>query len=474
MSTIIINSESDFTSSPYTIPANSTVIINSSFGISDLAKYFIIGGSNVVIDGKFNSITIMIQNYPGLVQNGTGLTLSNYTNIVIKNLSILGNGGSLLANSGWFCQNNFSNGSLQFCKSNGTIPENSGGIFGSQCYNCTCTNCYSTGSINKYGGGIFGSYALNCNVSNSYSSGPIGTYSGGIFGFGTNYIWDGSNMSPTVINDQDGNPINIPSNPNNYVITATICTVFSSYSIGNIGSYGGGIYGYFAYKSNCKNSYSLGSGNLLSGGIFAPNYYNSSGILSPSSTLCDSSNCYVIGLFLSGNGIFAYVGLKNLSATNITSYCYSEDYDSCGRDKNWNNKNACKFLLYKNNTIWTMVDLCYSNIPWLLTSFTRTLYFPNYLITNYYTQSYSCLPCGISQEFNTEKYSIINVNNHIVNPCKIKINENNGQLFFMDSKCGKYKILVIRGNKIEYILDQTSYYTYIDYYFTNFYLESKK
>lgn len=474
MSTIVINNESDIGSSPYIniIPANSTVIINSSFTISNLLHYFVIGGSNIIIDGKFNIISILVQNYPGLVQNGLNDDIDSvYKNITIKNLTISSGGnGSLSEKSGWFCQNGFCNGFVQFCNSNGIIPENSGGIFGTQCFNCSTINCYSTGSINTYSGGIFGSYALNCQVSNSYSTGQIGQYAGGIFGFGTNYIYDGNTMIPVDIVDQDGNSINTSSsNSNNYVSSATNCTVFSSYSTGNIGSYGGGIYGYFAYKSNCNNCYSLGNGNILSGGIFAPNYYYIDPILLPSQTLCNGSNCYVIGQNLSGNGIFSYTD-KNLSTTNITSHCYSEDYDSCGCSKNWINKNACKYLLYKNNKIWIIIDLCYCNIPWLLSSFMRIFYFPNYLTINN-CNSYSS--SSVLTSFNTEKYNIINVNNCILNPCNFKIDENNGQLFFINIKCGEYKILVIRGNKINYSSNETNYYTYTDYYFTNYYLKSQ-
>lgn len=182
-----------------------------------------------MINGQSNTLLINVSNYPGFILNNN----PTYTNIIIKNL-IINPTNSLytLANySGWICQAGFCNGTISFCNTNGIIPENGGGICGSQSYNCEISNCFSTGEISLYGGGILGSYTQNCNVSKSYSIGLIGSYAGGIFGFGTNYSFDGSSYSPSSILDQDGNQINLISNPSvGSSLSSSLVT--ASYSMG--------------------------------------------------------------------------------------------------------------------------------------------------------------------------------------------------------------------------------------------------
>jgi hypothetical protein len=241
---------------PIIINSGVTIILGSNISLNDNNQYFIINGSNIVFNGVNFIINFAdIVNYPGLFQNNN---LSN-TNIIIQNIDIISNSSSLIDNAGWICQSGFLNGNVKFSKTNGIISNNSGGIFGQGCYNCSSINNYTSGNIGVYGGGIFGSYCVNCNCSDSYTCGNIGDYGGGIFGFGTNYISDGFSLSPTTILDQTGNPINQLFTANNYG-TVNYSIVSNSYSLGSIGQYSGGIFGYFAYKCNVLNSYTIGNG----------------------------------------------------------------------------------------------------------------------------------------------------------------------------------------------------------------------
>jgi hypothetical protein len=449
MTTITITDENQLSSfSP--ISSSTTIIIEASFTITNINNYITINGSNITINGQNNTLTVNVLNYPGLVQNTSIIN----TNIIIKNIIVVSS-NTLASYNGWICQQGFCNGIISFCNSNGVIPTNGGGICGSQIYNCIILNCFSTGQIGQYAGGIIGSYSVNCNVSYSYSYGSIGNYGGGIFGFGTNYTFDGISYSPATPIDQDGNQINPLSTTNNNLVTQS--TVIASYSMGSISSYAGGFFGYFAYTCSTTNCYSLGIGNILSGGIFAPNFYLTSNIIIPTATNCFARNCYTVGSNLSGDGIFAYNN-TNIT-TNTKKCCYNEE------SNNWIDKHACKVLLNDLGSVWIDINPKLSNIPWLLISFSNQFYNPNYLET--------CNKYAVSSYGSLEPiYNIVNVNG-CTSPCNITIDASNGQLYFNKVKPGNYKILVINGIKNIFSSNSYNYYTFTNYNFTNFYLCSK-
>ena len=274
------------------------VKFHTNFTLNGVNQYFVMGSSYINIDGQHNTVSIdTVTSYPGLIQNGTS-DLDGFSSIHIENLTVNGETSTLSDNGGWIGQQNFGKGatdnsatncsslgpipsygggifgyqtaytSATGCNSSGLIGTNAGGIFGYFSYKCSAVNCFSIGNISQYSGGVFGPYTINCVCEKSYSIGSIDNYGGGIFGFGTNYSYDGSIFYPVTIVDQDGNTINTPIARNDYVFPL-LATVTDCYSVGSLGSFSGGIYGYFAYKSTVSNSYSIGNGvgSTLPGGI---------------------------------------------------------------------------------------------------------------------------------------------------------------------------------------------------------------
>jgi hypothetical protein len=466
-STLITSSTLSSYSWPVTINTSGVVVtLGSDITLTSSNQYFIIGGSNIIFAGSnFRVYLSNIGSYPGLIQN---LTSTNI-NISILNLSVVSNGSTLSTGSGWVCQSFFLNGTINFCKSNGPISSNSGGIIGQGSYNCVSTNNYASGSIGEYAGGIFGSYCVNCSCSESYTSGSIGDFAGGIFGFGTNYTSDGSSYSPTQPLDQSGNPINPIGTANNFG-TVTTCTVTNCYSLGSIGSNAGGIFGYFAYTCATTNSYSVGSGTSTTpwtaGGIYAPNYYYSSSIYTPSITTCSASNCYTSGSNLALDGIYSFTG-TNVSSNTKTS-CFSEQYSNpCSLVQVFNNCNASTVLLQVGQ-VWFIPDLCIGFSPFILASFTRPLY------TCAFKEVKHCAEKHSDKAIYQPSYYILDVN-FCVKPKTISICTMTGKLNFNKVKHGDYAIRVLNGGKT-YILssDNVNYsVTYVDYYTCVFCLKSK-
>ena len=272
-------------SSPVVITFSENLTLNAS------NKYFIIGSEYITIEGNYKTVTISgVSNYPGLIRNGTS-SLNGYSNNTIQNIGVITSGNSTLVdNSGWLCQNYYSNNSInnliQNSYSTGNITNNyTGGIFGNAfCYygNSTVINCYSTGNISGIASG--GICSTNCGygngtvtIINCYSTGNIsGQYSGGICG--------------SEAGNSDGN------------IFITNC-----YSTGNIsGSYSGGISGsQFGYNTNnqCKieNCYSVGNvTGLNSGGIVGSQIGYTNNLIYTSNVLI--KNCYSLGTIASGCG----------------------------------------------------------------------------------------------------------------------------------------------------------------------------
>lgn len=361
---------------PITINSGVTITLGSNITLTTVNQYFIINGSNILFDGlTFNIYLSEISNYSGLFQNNNPVN----TNIILQNLNVMSINSTISDTTGWICQTSFSNGTVKFSKTNGEISANSGGIFGQGCRNCISTNNYTSGIIGTYAGGIFGSYCVNCSCSESYTTGTIGDYAGGIFGFGTNYIYDGMSYSPVQIIDQSGNSINPLAVSNDYGLV-TGSSVSNSYSLGSIGQYAGGIFGYFAYKCTVSNSYSAGNGDnsipYTSGGIYAMNFYYSNPFYFPVSTNCSVSNSYTSGSYLASDGIFSFSGSNVIS--NIKTNCFSEQYNNASTTiQIFNNCNAITVLQGIGQT-WLVPDICTNYSPFILASFIKSLYLCNY------------------------------------------------------------------------------------------------
>ena len=178
------------------------VIFATNLSISSIEpiKHFIIGSAYIKIDGNFYTVTISenVNNYPGLIQNGTNAAETAFSNIWITQLGIICNDGSHLSNrAGWLCQEHFclrggtsaALNTIEKCWSNATTasgPNHAGGLIGGHSGYCTVTNCYNsnTGVAGDDSGGIVGADATSVNVTNCYSWSTAATRTGAIFGSG--------------------------------------------------------------------------------------------------------------------------------------------------------------------------------------------------------------------------------------------------------------------------------------------------
>ena len=261
---------------------------------TDSRQYFVIGTSNITIDGSGNTVSINnITNYAGLVSSQT----ASKNNITVKNIGVLASGTTTLAgNAGWIGQ----------------------ASYGFQSTNNVIMNCYSTGPIDgTRAGGICGypaGYYGNLSITNCYSTGNIiGQFGGGICGL--NAGWRG------------------------------VLSIRNCYSTGNISSSGtGGICGTGAgYDTgivsitNCYSTGTVGGGN---GGIC--------GALSGTQTRLDISNCYVVGTATANTTVNKIIG--------AVSGPYSISSATTGWEPNssptWKNANASLYLTGINTTTW--------------------------------------------------------------------------------------------------------------------------
>ena len=371
-------------------------------------NYFIMGTSNITIDGQNNIVEINnISYYDGLVQNGTS-GLNGKDNIIIKNVGVSAIGSSSLNdNAGWIGQQYFnkgamgcivdtcystgiisgtyaggicgygSSGTITNCYSSGMVSgERSGGICGANSSG-TITNCYSTGAISGpssggicgngssgtvsncysagvisglYAGGICG-YGSSGTVTNCYSSGMINsTFSGGIYGYGSNGAATNCYSTGTISGNQAGGIFGQSSSG-----TATNC-----YSSGTIsGAFSGGIYS-FVSSGTATNCYSTGAiSGFMAGGIFGA---SSSGA---------AINCYSSGMITGSSAGGIYTDDSSGTATN----CYIAN-------GNWNDLQAVasgKLIngpiyatggqFISQGTIWIDIDTINANVPFQLKSF---------------------------------------------------------------------------------------------------------
>lgn len=285
------------------------VLFSSDMTFTSTDNYFIcdsekiqFGSESLNSDGSRRILTIGVDAYSGLVQNGTS-GANGFNNIYIYNLIVDGSGYTTQAGTAWVGKNYFGkagtgnfiinctslgsiasdgggiignysgtgSGSISIlgCSSKGDVAVGAGGIAGANCENITCTQCFNEGSLGQNAGGIFGvNTSGTCSATKCYSIGAIGFAAGGIFGGSA----------------KDG-------------ATATNC-----YSRGSIDQNAGGIFGNFAYTTTASNCYSLGTIGTGAGGIFG-NPFGNTGIRT-------AVNCY------SANGSWSS-STANLNLTGV-------------------------------------------------------------------------------------------------------------------------------------------------------------
>jgi hypothetical protein len=166
--------------------SNTSLDVNFAPGITyaSTTNYFICGSDKITFDGQNNPINVSVDNWLGLIQNGTSGN-NGKNQIVVKNIGIIST-NTIVSDAGWVCQRYFGfgissrNNEIQNCYSTGTIGTigsfESAGISGSDTANSTISNCYSNGNIpGNYAAGICGSRCSNLNIVNCYS---LGVFSG--------------------------------------------------------------------------------------------------------------------------------------------------------------------------------------------------------------------------------------------------------------------------------------------------------
>lgn len=359
--------------------ASNPVVITFSSDISlqGINKKFLIRGDNIVFDGsvagsKFNKHKINIintLNYPGLISNGSYDPINNiyipgFSNIKIKNLIVQSVSSELSEGSGWLTQSYYCNGSGSGTGSN-TIDD---------------CECYGDLTENKCGG-ILGSYSGSSDgavsISNClYVGNIIGNDCGGIVGYGSSSNYTPIVRLPEVIIRNCHYVGDIVGEGSGGIFggsCAGFC--FNSYSIGNVsGASSGGIagrnFGFDAIISGQENlsiiNFSYFKGSVTSnqsGGICAPG----------TAQLVQIFNCYVNGLIPNLNSIIAQPGSASISD------CYSaitiwSDVTATNTLKSgpiYNNKNK---LVNPIGTDWIDVDSQFSDIPWILSSYTKSYY----------------------------------------------------------------------------------------------------
>ncbi len=295
----------------------STQTITNEAGLTGTSFYS--GISNFVIGNNFQ--VTQPTNY--MTIQSSNITIDGQFNTITISAN---NYPGLIGNTGW-SNITIKNLNVITCGTTGNLGVSGGWLCQNNFRNGNITNCSSNGVISNWGGGIVGPSSFNCTTTYCYSNGDIGNTGGGIFGYG-----------------------------------CTGCSSNYCYSTGAIGNYAGGIFGGSCVNCTASNCYSVGSGSVTSGGIFG------------SGCTGDSANfCYTAGASLSNDGIYATSDL-----TNVKTCCFSELYNSCDKVPVWKDKNA-KNILRGFGCIWIDINKCSSHVPWLLKSFNKTLYNPNYL-----------------------------------------------------------------------------------------------
>lgn len=389
-----------------------TVYIVNNLTITDILQYFIVGSNNITFDGFFNgliqTITINIENYSGLIQNGTG-TITNqtidsintlsvssavngYNNININNISIyipntnefsyyIARYGGLICQS--FFGYNSTNNNINNCnvktkifKSNISY-EWTGCIVGVfSCLN-NITNCYTTSNVVNNSSGILGPYSKCTLISNCYITGNINENSGGIVGsfcqsslnvencfcYGDN----GYNYSGSIIGNDYG------YNTTNTLIVSGCFVTGSTYGAGAI--VGGSVY----YVGDTPTN------------------------IPPNKPTIIVSNCYLSGFTYYPNNInYAMISYQLPSYT--TSITLTNAY--CTNNSPWNDTDAKAALDNTNNT-WIYPNPSV-NLPYILTSMENTT--PPYGVITYFPYKYVYMGSSITLSVNYIGSTPINVN----------------------------------------------------------------
>jgi len=157
-------------------PANTiTVSFGSNITISNSSFYLTSGNSNIIYDGKGNSINMTVNAYRGLIR-------STFGNITIQNLGITGT-GTLAQYGGWILQGGCNNAIIKNCYNTCSINSGTqnnganGGICGGV-DNVTIEYCYNTGPVGGWGASGICAGGTNNVIKNCYNTGSIGGASG--------------------------------------------------------------------------------------------------------------------------------------------------------------------------------------------------------------------------------------------------------------------------------------------------------
>lgn len=403
------------------------ILFTTDITFDSVDQYFVCANPNLQFgsktlntDGSRPTININVNDYPGLIQNGTDSN-NGVNDIYILNLIVDGSGGTLAEDAGWICQSYYSKlGSGNFivnCSSIGDILSSNsgaGGIVGAFATlnggTLKIIGCNSTGSIGDACGGIVGGFAGQDNgtiiVSKCWSSGSInGSKAGGIVG-----TYAGVSYGSIIISE--------------------------CFSLGNIESASGGIVGTYASDTSGNVAitacYTRGDITAEGGGIVG-GFINGSGTISV-------TNCYSSGASGSStNGIVA----DSSSGVSIAN-CYAA-YDS------WSDSAASQLQGYPISsnvgTIWTTQGV---NKPFNLTNFGYTPYQLQNITSsgqNLITQFNATVDAGnktINAVIGSLIYSILGITGGVpASYGTITINSTTGEISTLGTtKAGTYQIYV--------------------------------
>lgn len=304
-------------------------------------------GSRILIksNGTRPIITVdAINNYVGLIQNGSGGGSSGYSNIYIMNLEVRATGGSQLVNGGgWFGQTYFGNGTatsnnvILNCISTGDISNYSGGIVGRYAGPVKLVSCSSSGAISQFGGGIVGgdspSTAGLLRCESCWSSGVIGNFGGGITGQSTGGATIVNCFSTGAITENaggiSGRYAGGTGGGNNY-------NVSECYSTGPISDRAGGILGSDVGVVTVTNCYSRGAVTVSGGGIIGT-------VPGGNATHKYISYCYTTGVTANTYGYIVpgYTNVTtNFTVGSGTIYLSNNYSEAANASSGWNNTRA--------------------------------------------------------------------------------------------------------------------------------------
>lgn len=325
------------------------LLFTTDITVSQITMYFRctsdgiqFGSKTLGPNGSRPIITIAINNYDGLIQNGD-VGEPGFTNIYVYNLVVDGTGYSTQIGAGWIGKKYFgytgTDNYIINCSSSGTIANEAGGILGHYSGSGSgatlyVRGCSSSGSITQLGGGIVGSYAGSSGGSvvceQCFATGTIQGFAGGIFG---DYAGDGGYAE------------------------ANKC-----YTTGLLGNSAGGIYGRYAGNNGqaiATKCYSKGIIGTDAGGIYGIGAGSDGGTT-------QANNCYSGGLITtSGTGIY---GTGKANGTELN--CYAADDSWSTGDANLSLQG---FPASTNTvgTVWVSKDL---NEPYELNAIGYTPY----------------------------------------------------------------------------------------------------